>query len=64
MKADKSKVFDLFEILQNLSDRAESLSVNFQVTASTTGEFDLNWLRGAIEEPLDEMNITASVRIE
>jgi hypothetical protein len=64
MKADKSNVFDLFEILQNLSDRAESLSVNFKVTASTTGEFDPNWLRGAIEEPLDEMNITASVRIE
>lgn len=30
----------------------------------TQDSFDLNWIRNAIEEPLDEMDIQASTRLE
>lgn len=61
---NKEKVFDLFEVLQTLSDEAENMSVEIKITAHTTKEFELNWIKNAIEERLDESDIEASTKLE
>jgi hypothetical protein len=61
---DKSKIFQLFEVLQTLSDKAEGMTIKIEVQANTQDKFDLNWIRNAIEEPLDEMDIQTSTRLE
>lgn len=61
---NKSKFFELFNILQSLSDRAEDMTIKIEVRAHTTKEFDRTWISGAIEEPLDELDIKASTRLE
>lgn len=61
---NKSKVFQLFEVLQTLSDKADDMTVQIEVRAHTKKEFDPSWIRNAIEEPLDEMDIQASTKLE
>ncbi|MEH1798445.1 MAG: DUF499 domain-containing protein [Nostoc sp.] len=61
---DKAKIFQLFEVLQALSDKAEGMTITIEVQAHTQDSFDINWIRNAIEEPLDEMDIQASTRLE
>ncbi|MEG3936093.1 DUF499 domain-containing protein [Microcoleus sp. T3_B1] len=61
---NKSKLFQLFEVLQTLSDKADNMSIKIDIKADTVKEFDPTWLRNAIEEPLDEMDIKASTRLE
>lgn len=61
---EKSKLFQLFEILQTLSDKAETMSIQIDVRAHTTQKFERDWVSGAIEEPLDEMDIKASSQLE
>lgn len=61
---DKSKIFQLFEVLQTLSDKAEGMTIKIEVQAHTQDKFDPTWIRNAIEEPLDEMDIQASTRLE
>ena len=62
--ADKSKLFDLFEILQTLSDKADDMTIQIEVRAHTTKQFERDWIAGAIEEQLDERDIQASTRLE
>ena len=61
---DKAHLFDVMQALQTLSDHADNMSISIKVTATKSEGFDLNWLRNAIEEPLDEQEIKASTRIE
>ena len=61
---DKAKFFQLFEVIQTLSDKAEDMTVQIDVRANTTGEFKREWIAGAIEEPLDEMDIRAETWLE
>ncbi len=61
---DKSKFFELINILQSLSDEAEDMTIKIEVKARTTKKFDRTWINGVIEEPLDELNIKASTRLE
>lgn len=61
---NKSKIFQLFEVLQALSDKADDMTIQIEVRAHTKQEFDRGWIRNAIEEPLDEMDIQASTRLE
>lgn len=61
---NKSKIFQLFEVLQALSDKADDMTIQIEVSAHTKQEFDIGWIRNAIEEPLDEMDIRASTRLE
>ncbi len=61
---DKSKIFDLFAVLQTLSDKADNMTIKIEVRASTTKEFEKDWINNAIEEPLDELDIQASTRLE
>lgn len=51
-------------MLQTLSDKADDMSVQIEVRAHTKKEFDPSWIRNAIEEPLDEMDIQASTKLE
>ncbi len=61
---DKVHLFDVIQALQTLSDQAENMSISIKVTATKSEGFDLNWLRNAIEEPLDEEDVKASTKIE
>lgn len=61
---DKSKIFELFQVLQVLSDKAEGMTIKIEVQANTKDKFDPSWIRNAIEEPLDEMDIQASTHLE
>lgn len=61
---NKSKLFQLFEVLQTLSDQSDDMTIQIKVKATTTKQFDRTWINGAIEEPLDELDIRASTRLE
>ncbi len=61
---DKAHLFDVIQALQTLSDQSENMSISIKVTATKSEGFDVNWLRNAIEEPLDEQDVKASTRIE
>ncbi|MGL5876271.1 MAG: hypothetical protein ACRC2V_00555, partial [Xenococcaceae cyanobacterium] len=61
---NKEQIFQLFEVLQSLSDKADEMTIQIEVRAHTTKEFDRNWIRNAIEEPLDELDIKASTKLE
>ena len=61
---NKSHIFQPFEVLQALSDKADDMTINIEIRAHTKQEFDPSWIRNAIEEPLDEMNIKASTWLE
>jgi hypothetical protein len=55
---------DVIHALQTLCDRADTMNISIKVTATKKDGFDLNWLRNAIEEPLDEQEIKVSSKIE
>ncbi len=61
---NKKQIFQLFEVLQALSDKADTMTIQIEVRAQTTKEFDRNWISNAIEEPLDELDIKASTKLE
>lgn len=61
---NKSQIFQLFETLQALSDKSDDMTISIEVRAHTQKEFDPNWIRNAIEEPLDELEIEASTHLE
>lgn len=63
-KVEKEQVFELFQVLQALSDKADNMTIQIEVRAHTTKEFDRNWINNAIEEPLDELDIKASTKLE
>lgn len=62
--ANKSQIFQIFELLQTLSDKANEMTIKVEVQAHNQQEFDRNWIRNAIEETLDEMDIQASSHLE
>ncbi len=62
--ANKSKIFEVFQILQNLSDKADDMTIGIEIRAHSKQEFNHTWIRNAIEEPLDEMDIQANTRLE
>ncbi|MDF5712354.1 MAG: DUF499 domain-containing protein [Rhizonema sp. NSF051] len=62
--AKKSQIFQIFELLQTLSDKANEMTIQVEVQAHTQQELDRNWIRNAIEEVLDEMDIQASSHLE
>ncbi|MDV2993250.1 MAG: hypothetical protein N4J56_002904 [Chroococcidiopsis sp. SAG 2025] len=62
--AKKFQIFQLFEVLQALSDKADDMDIQIEIRAHTKQEFDPNWIRNAIEEPLDEMDIQANTHLE
>lgn len=61
---DKGRAFRAFRAIQNLTERADRMTVQIQIQAESDQGFDALWLRNAVEEPLDEADIEAQARLE
>jgi hypothetical protein len=55
---NKQQLFRAFRPLQNLAEKADDLTVTLDVTAHANTPLDATWLRNAVEEPLDESDVT------
>jgi hypothetical protein len=55
LRVTKTHLFKAFNPLSNLAERAGKIRVVVQ--AEHPDGFDRNWLRNAVKEPLDEMDI-------
>lgn len=55
---NKQQLFRAFRPLQNLAEKASSLEVTLEVIAQSDTPLDISWLRNAVEEPLDEADVT------
>jgi hypothetical protein len=62
-KLKSEQLFELVTILQNLPEKSSLVDIKVTVTAYAKDQFDLNWLKGAIEEPLDEADIHSTTKI-
>lgn len=56
--ANKQQLFRAFRPLQNLADKSGTLTVTLDVTAQSETPLEATWLRNAVEEPLDEADVT------
>lgn len=56
-KADRGEVFKSFQAIANLADKSDSGKITITVEGQAAMGYDANWLRNAVEEPLDEANI-------
>jgi hypothetical protein len=56
-QATRDQVFKAFPAIANLADRSQDGRVTIDVVGSSGEGFDLNWLRNAVDEPLDEADI-------
>lgn len=61
---DKGRAFRAFRAIQNLTERADRMTVQIQIQAESDQGFDALWLRNAVEEPLDEADIEMQTRLE
>jgi hypothetical protein len=64
LTADKAKAYRAFRAIQNLTERADRMTVTVDVQAESQNGFDALWLRNAVEEPLDEADIEARTHLE
>jgi hypothetical protein len=55
---NKQQLFRAFRPLQNLAEKADEVTVTLNVTAHANTPLDATWLRNAVEEPLDESDVT------
>lgn len=55
---NKQQLFRAFRPLQNLAEKVSSLEVTLEITARSDTPLDANWLRNAVEEPLDEADVS------
>ncbi|MGC9261431.1 MAG: ATP-binding protein [Phycisphaerae bacterium] len=55
--ASRDQVFKSFPAIANLSDKSDGGKITISVEGQCAAGFDPNWLRNAVEEPLDEANI-------
>jgi hypothetical protein len=62
--ANKQQLFRAFRPLQNLADQAGTLTVILEVTAEAETPLEATWLRNAVEEPLDEADVTFESGLE
>ena len=63
-RTNKQQLFRSFRPLQNLAERSGTLEVTLEVTARSDAPLDASWLRNAVEEPLDEADITFDGHLE
>jgi Protein of unknown function (DUF499) len=61
---NKQQLFRAFRPLQNLAEKVSSLEVTLEVIAQSDTPLDASWLRNAVEEPLDEADVTFDGRLE
>ena len=50
-------------ILQNLPDHSSQVDIQITVDAYAKSKFDPQWIRNAIEEPLDEADIHSTTKL-
>jgi hypothetical protein len=55
--ASRDEVFKSFSAIANLADKSDGGKVKLVVEGRCAAGFDANWLRNAVQEPLDEANI-------
>lgn len=55
--ANRDAVFKSFAAIANLADKSDGGKISLTVMGQSTGGYDPNWLRNAVEEPLDEADI-------
>jgi hypothetical protein len=55
--ASRDDVFKSFQAIANLADKSDGGKINIVVDGQATSGYDPNWLRNAVEEPLDEASI-------
>jgi hypothetical protein len=55
--ASRDDVFKSFQAIANLTDKSEGGKVRITVEGQCATGYDPNWLRNAVQEPLDEANI-------
>jgi len=55
--ANRDQVFKSFAAIANLADKSDSGKINIVVEGQAGAGYDGNWLRNAVQEPLDEANI-------
>ena len=56
-RATKYQVFKAFQAIANLADKSDDGKVTIHVEGSSESGYDPSWLRNAVEEPLDEVNV-------
>jgi hypothetical protein len=57
-EATREQIFKAFPAIANLADRSDSGRVRLKVEGTSAAGFEPAWLRNAVEEPLDEADIT------
>lgn len=61
---NKQQLFRAFRPLQNLAEKAGRVEVTLDIVASSDIPLEASWLRNAVEEPLDEADVTFDCRLE
>ena len=56
-RASRDQVFKSFPPIANLADKSEGGKITIRIEGAAEGQYDPNWLRNAVEEPLDEANV-------
>ena len=56
-RATREQVFKSFQAIANLADKSDGGQISIAIKGQATAGYDPNWLRNAVEEPLDEANI-------
>jgi hypothetical protein len=55
--ASRDDVFKSFQAIANLADKSDGGKVKITIDGQSSDGYEPNWLRNAVEEPLDEANI-------
>jgi hypothetical protein len=61
LQATREQVFKAFPAIANLTDKSDESKVTITVEGHSAQGYDPSWLRNAVEEPLDEANISPQV---
>ena len=55
--ATRDQIFKVFPAIANLADKSDGSKVTIRVEGTSEKGYDPNWLRNAVEEPLDEADV-------
>jgi RecJ-like exonuclease len=55
--ATRDQIFKVFPAIANLADKSDGGKVAIRIEGASEKGYDPNWLRNAVEEPLDEADV-------
>jgi hypothetical protein len=55
--ASRDDVFKSFQAIANLADKSDGGKIKITVEGQCAAGYDPNWLRNAVQEPLDEASV-------